>query len=207
MFPTTPVLDSFNVGASQSLTARAGWSATDTLGTILTSFGSLATDTVPTYAANNAAGNAWATSFTDCEVWATVSVLPIVNQIRLVARWDTAGQNGYELQCFPVGGGNYQIGLFKYVGGTQTGLVSESPMVPAPANGDSFGFSVIGSTLTAYHKPSAGGWTQHLTTPDSSITASGVIGLVSVEAAVRFDEFGGGAVSPAAPRRSSVRRA
>lgn len=206
-FPTTSVLDSFNAGASQNLTARAGWSASDTLGTVLTSFGSLATDTVPTYAANNAAGNAWGTSFTDAEVWATVSVIPVANQVRLVARWDTAGQNGYELQMFPIGGGTYQLGLYKYITGTQTSLVNESPMVPTPANGDSIGFSVIGTTLTAYHKPAAGAWTQHLTTTDSSITAAGVIGLVSVETAVRFDEFGGGAIASgeiSGPRQQAV---
>lgn len=201
-FPVTGVLDSFNAGASQNLTARAGWSASDTLGTVLTSFGSLATDSVPTYAANNATGNAWGTSFTDCEVWATLSVIPVVNPIKLVARWDTAGQNGYVLEVFQTGLPNYSLSLEKYVAGSQSGLASETPMVPAPANGDSFGFSVIGSTLTVYHKPAAGAWTQHLTATDSSFAGPGVIGLVSVEAAARFDAFGGGDISaPSAPRQ------
>jgi hypothetical protein len=62
---------------------------------------------------------------------------------------------------------------------------------------DSIGFERIGSTLTGYHKPVAGSWTQILQVSDSTYTSAGHIGIMLRGGTMLADDFGGGTVVPA----------
>lgn len=189
-FPVTGVLDSFNAGALQNLSARAGWSASDH---VISGAGDLTTDAVPTYASgggNN--GNAWATTFNDCEVWVTFAVLPNPNFVNLYARWNTAANSGYELTFFPVGGGSFNVGATRRDSGSGTSLGSTSPTLSA---GDSIGLSCIGSAVTSYYKQGAGAWTQSATATDATYV-SGVLGIYGNDSTYHVDAFGGGDPGP-----------
>lgn len=68
-------------------------------------------------------------------------------------------------------------------------------------NGDSFGIEVIGSspaTIKAYHKTSAGAWTEKLSTTDSSISSAGNIGWIISNTTLRGTNFGGGTIGAGA---------
>src|SRR5205823_9440833 len=61
--------------------------------------------------------------------------------------------------------------------------------------GDSIGIAVIGTQIRMMYKPSAGAWTQILSTTDGNISGSGRIGMHTEENAVgTLDDFGGGTV-------------
>lgn len=65
------------------------------------------------------------------------------------------------------------------------------------ANGDSFGIEVTGSspaTIRAYYKAAAGGWTQVLSTTDSTYSSAGNIALVISNNVLRATNFGGGTI-------------
>lgn len=61
-------------------------------------------------------------------------------------------------------------------------------------NGDSFGIEIIGSTIKAYHKTSAGGWTEKLSTTDSTYSSAGNIALLISNNVLRATNFGGGTI-------------
>jgi len=204
-FPTTAVLDDFNTGASQNLTARSGWGATAMLG--LTTY---ATDSVPTKAASSSTGgNFWGTSWADAEAWMDVTTYnPSLETLTLCAR--ITDTNAGTLTYYGVNMSNgvtTDFQIIKVIAGARTAIgVLNSQTVGA---GDSVGISVIGTQITSYYKASAGSWTQMDTVSDSSITGSGFIGWRAHQAVLQeINQFGGGApvASPFAPRRGGIRR-
>lgn len=206
-FPTTPVLDNFNTGASQNLTARTGWGAT----VIGAAPGQYATDGVPTKALTTAiqAGNFWNISTADCEVYFTlVTWTPATDVMRCCGRITVTGASPtyYCLELAKAATTDFSIA--KVVAGTRTTLSSNVPTTVV--NGDSIGLSISGSSLAAFYKSGAGAWNQIVTVTDSSITAAGAIGVFNPPAVVRsIDNFGGGALvaaSAARPKFTVVRR-
>jgi len=186
-FPTTPVLDDFNTGATQNLTARSGWGATAMLG--LTTY---ATDSVPTKATSSSTGgNFWGTSWADHEAWmGIVSYNPALETFSLCARiTDTSTGTYYAVNMSNSATTDFQI--VKVISGARTAIgVLNSQTVGA---GDSVGMSVIGTQITSYYKASAGSWTQMDTVSDSSITGAGFIGWRAHQAVLQeIDQFGGG---------------
>lgn len=195
-FPTTAVLDSFNAGALQALSARAGWSAAHANpGT-----GDFTTDAVPTTAVSTSASdNLWGTGFTDCEVWVTLGAAGAV-EIDLYARWSgSASRNGYSLIWLASG---TQFSLVRVASGSNTTISSVATQ--GLGAGDSLGMSVIGTSLQGWYKPSAGAWSMLVSATDATYAGSGSIGVDSFSASNTLDAFGGGAATASTPSRGSL---
>ncbi len=62
----------------------------------------------------------------------------------------------------------------------------------AVSNGDSFGVTMIGSTMTIYYKVGAGPWTNLATRTDSNYLSAGFIGVETADSITALDNFGGG---------------
>lgn len=60
------------------------------------------------------------------------------------------------------------------------------------SNGDSIGLRIIGSTLTAWYKASAGSWTQLAVRTDTTYSAAGYLAASISTTTGRIDNFGGG---------------
>ncbi|MBI2594679.1 MAG: hypothetical protein HYW38_00225, partial [Candidatus Colwellbacteria bacterium] len=60
--------------------------------------------------------------------------------------------------------------------------------------GDSFGASIVGNTITLYRKPQGGDWVQITTRTDTTYTQAGQIGVGggSINDGTIIDDFGGG---------------
>lgn len=207
-FPTTGVLDSFNAGASQNLTARSGWSSS-----VINTTNpdpSNATDSGPTFATSTSGlargTNFWPLGAANAEAWATCATGGGGQSgFGVWARIQSGGTNspsGYLAEYTSV---TNQLDLFKVISGTPTLIASGSFFVVA--DGDSFGIECIGTTITAYLKLAAGSWGVSCTVTDSSITGAGDIGLSIMDNAQPVDLFSGGAIiAPAPGRRPVVRR-
>lgn len=204
-FPTTAVLDNFNTGATQNLTARAGWGASP----FLTTQSSFQTDAVPTKAGLTAiAGNNWGTlTWADMEAYLTlVAFVPSADIFHLCGRIQAFGASPtyYALRLAAVAATDFQ--LIKIVAGTTTALgTNTSTTITA---GDSIGIDIIGTQIRSYYKSGAGSWTLKDTVTDSAITGTGAIGCrhLTGSAAATIDDFGGGLIAPAGRSRIAVAR-
>lgn len=184
-FPNTGVLDSFNAGAFQNLSARAGWSAT----TIAAH--SWLTDGTPTLAQANVTpgGNMWGSQWTDAECWCTFTTLGAGVNFDICARVQAFSQFGSTYYCVRVSTSSFLLVLMN--GGGATTLATSGGFTGAA--GDAIGVEVLGSTINGYYKPSGGSWSQLITATDSTITGLGNLGLAHVSSnTVAIDEFGGG---------------
>lgn len=194
-FPTTGVLDSFNAGASQNLTARSGWG-----GTVLftADAASLATDTVPTFATSTlGASNFWNTQFQDAEVYCKYNGSTFAGAgLNVYARITATGSvTAYGLTINTTSG-VWQ--LQRYAASVATSIGSSATQ--AISVGDSFGLECIGSAIKGYYQAGAGAWTQIVSVTDSTITTTGNIGLGdSPGQGHKFDSFNGGAAIAGAP--------
>lgn len=180
------ILDSFNAGATQALTARAGWGSTHWSGTL-----DLQTDAGPTYASTALgvpAGNIWATNFgTDHEAMFTfgsvIGTMQLLGRVNSATGAVTAGYVGY------VASGNQEIQ-------TRAGATLASGSTITPAAGDSFRLRCIGTSIYLDYRPSGGSWSNILSCVDSTYTTGTFIGIHTTSAgSPRIDEFGGGTVN------------
>jgi hypothetical protein len=208
-FPTTGVLDSFNTGASQALTARTNWrnpgqilSASDTTFT---------TDATPTKAAGGTTPTAAVRSISlaDVEAWTTFDTYnPVVNTFALCVRLqDRAAAGGaatyYELVVARSSATDFEVG--KVVAGTFT-LLSTTITLPATLGaGDSIGISVVGTSIKTFYKVGSGPWIAAHNFTDSAITAAGAIGFYATGfgASPALDLIGGGAPVTTGPRNAT----
>jgi len=192
-FPSTPVLDNFNVGSLGSSWATPAFGTQD-LSSMVTIGSTQAGETVA-----GTAGAAWKASVygPDTEVYADVPTLPTAgNPVYLDYRDDSASYtgfaNGYYLRVQP----NITTwSLYKIVNGGAGALVGNFSTGTALTAGDSFGISAVGSTHTAWRK-TAGTWAQ-VGSPisDSTFTNSGYVGFQVADTTTRIDNFGAGSVS------------
>lgn len=190
-FPTTSVLDTFSVNASLS---TGSWATP-----IFNGDSTLVALDGECVGQGGFCDSYWSASTfgADSEAYCKV-----VNAIE-------SGGNAYEVLCRisnPNGAvNNYFIHvlndnsnvvwMYKTVSGSQTKLGAD--VTQAIAAGDSIGISAIGTTISFWHKPAAGSWTEVATRTDSSVTGAGYIGLAIQGTSVRLDDFGGGTVVPA----------
>ena len=126
----------------------------------------------------------------DVELWAEVAQVPGSGQYFFLAARITdqaAAWEGYAV-IYIVGTG-WQLRRYDNGSSSVLGATVASPTV---AVGDSIGFSVVGSTLTAYHKPSGGSWTAVFTRSDATYSGAGKLGLELVSGS-RIAQLGGGA--------------
>lgn len=189
-FPVSGVLDSFNAGASQLLTTRAGWSPS------IPVFGGsdMITDSVPTYASSNsiALGTAaWLLSATDIEVWATFSVVGTSGPSLMsrMTQLGTINMARYQVQ-YTVGTTNLRlISVINNV--ASANLLSITQTV---SNGDSIGLSSYGNNHAIWYKAGAGVWQMLGAVWDNAIPTAGLAIGVQVHQSGRCDQFGGGAL-------------
>jgi hypothetical protein len=149
-------------------------------------------------------GGYWnaATFGPDCEVFVTVTTVPAADAggVWLYARLTTIGSgttDGYAVGVERAGGSFNQWGLYRIDNAGAT--ILGSAITQAVANGDGVGLEVVGSTLTAYHKPSAGEWTSLGTRTDSTYTGAGNFGMehLATPPDIFVDNFAGGTVAAA----------
>lgn len=199
-FPNTPILDDFNTGGAQALTARAGWGSS----AFLTTQTSFTTNATPTTAdGSSPGGNNWAATWTDMEAYCTLAAWSgTTDEFLICARIQAFGASP---TYYAIDLGNIAatgVELIKVVAGARTQLASTTNPF---TNGDSYGIDVLGTTITAYYRSGAGVWQQLLQTTDSSITGLGSIGFRHIlTSSVSIDNFGGGDLSPAAKARVPI---
>lgn len=184
-YPRTPVLDSFNSGASQALSVRSGWSAARIFG----SNADFTTDSTPTTAVSTGASdNTWGTPFTNGEVWATWA--SVANEVDLYARWSgPSTKNGYSLIWVP----GPQFYIVRIDAGVNTTISSVATQ--SLSAGDTLGLRFVGSTIVGWYKAAAAAaGTVLVSASDATYSGSGAIGVDSYSAGNAMDAFGGGAV-------------
>jgi hypothetical protein len=138
----------------------------------------------------------------DTEIYAGVPVLPsssgggYVFIAERISNVGTGTWSGYGMLFAP--SNTWQ--LRSYTGGSSTTIASGTQVVSA---GDSIGFSVIGSTLTAWYKPVASSWSSVITATDSTHSNAGPVGIEMGDSVGRLDNLAGGSTvnnsPPAAP--------
>lgn len=182
-FPTTPVLDSFNAGALQNVSARAGWSSARALG-----FGDFVTDAVPTKAVSSGLGdNIWGTApGGDAEAYIVIADFSGSGSMQACARWGSAATTvrGYRVSYF-AGAWNLQ----RWDSGAPASTIASGSITLGA--GDSLGIECIGTTIAAYSKIGAGAWTPLGSGTDATY-ASGNIAMTTDNAGNNVDAFGGG---------------
>lgn len=185
----TNILDDFNTGALQALSARAGWGTGHWSGTL-----DLRTDAVPTYATTGLgapAGNLWAANFTtDHESMFTYGTTLDTVEIIGRANSTTAPSQGYT-------GRVTNFGTFEI--DTRAGATLVSGSGATPAAGDSFRLRCIAATILLDYRPVGNGWANILAVTDTTYTTGTFIGMHLASGGAFIDEFGGGVILPDAP--------
>jgi hypothetical protein len=190
----TSVLDPFNVGASQNLTARTGigWSSG---GKWNSGDGTWVTDSAPTYATNNnlLASNIWNTLFgPDMEVGIVEG--SVIDTVILLLRGNSntgAQTGGYICRV-----GWNGICSIETVGTT----VLSSITIAAPAAGDQFVFQARGPNLALWRKRANDNyWVIVCSAYSTTYSGTGYIGIAGAAGNnARIDSFTGGTVPIAA---------
>ncbi len=183
-FPSTGILDNFNRSAGTNPN-YLGSNWTNAAGAPLT----ISSNMVVTTNSSAIAGANWNTStFTDCEAYADIPVLP-ANGAGLDIRSDAAGANGYIVEY---GVGYVVFGKLVSSGFTQIG----SNIVVTFSAGDSLGIRAVGNNFYVYRK-TGGIWSQIGQFSDSTYTTAGYIGMfIENDNTAVLDNFGGGTITP-----------
>lgn len=191
-FPTTSLLDNFN-RANANLASGNGplaWVVAEDSGS------------GPAEVVSNQAGQTQATSLrasrsgttygNDQELWATLTALPGTagRYIRFYLRYSTT-LNGYLCQFVRGSGSVLEFHIYKEVGGSITELATAT-VNQTVALGDGIGFSVIGTTLQMWYKPTAGSWTAIRTVTDTTFSTGSRVGIGFGDTIARIDDLGGG---------------
>lgn len=201
-FPTTGVLDDFT--RADAATLGANWTANPT--------GSAGRHRVASNQAKRETGTANTADYysvntygPDCECYVTMDVLAPDD-------WGGTISGGIFVRLVNPGAGTadgYRHSfrgsdshtLFRYDNGTATALGADFSV--SGADGDSFGLEAVGSTIKAYHKPSAGSWTEVASRTDGTYSAAGFLALAMFDGSdnLRFDDFGGGTIPAGGPNQ------
>lgn len=191
-FPTTGLIDNFNRADENPLSDGGLWTTAIFVGH--SALQVLDNQVVPIAAAGSGYRNT--ATFTDVEVFATVSVLGeddteiFVLMGRIVSP-GTAGVDGYGVALEPRASGD-AIVLYRFVDSIATGINS---ILQNVAVGDSIGLRVEGTTVEVWWKPSAGAWTFLFSGTDATIVGPGNIGIyIDFHINFRGDDFGGGSI-------------
>ena len=203
-FPTTGLLDNFNRADADSL--GADWMLSG-LNYAWTRAGEIKSNQAGADDSGDSDSNDWYDASTfgpDCEIhYDVIGGDYFELELRLVTP-ATTGVDGYVVSVSR-GATPDAWDFFRVDNGASTKLgatVSQNV-----ANGDSIGAEMIGSTLTAYLKPSGGSWGAVGNRSDGTHGGAGYLGTyLSPEATALIDNFSGGTVV-AAPAPSAYRPA
>jgi hypothetical protein len=191
VFPITPVLSTFT-GADENPLSESGLWATTALRSGASRCQRLSNVAAPVAAASE---SVWNTTFgANQEAFATIAALPTnPNGINVFVRAQSVGTA--QADCYNL---SYNVGtgwrFYRMVDETFTALGSGVISTVVAAAGDSFGVTIIGSTLEGWYRPLGGNWVSLGTQDDTTITGSGKIGFSLANSDTgRADNFGGGA--------------
>lgn len=183
----TTVLDSFNAGATQALSARAGWGTGHWSGTL-----DLQTDAGPTYATTGLgtpAGNIWAGNLTsDHEVSFTYG--SVIGSLLIVARVNSSSAPSAGYVGNISNGGTTDLEL-------RSGASISGGTVLSPSAGDTFWLGCLGSFIYLDYQPAAGARSTIQSATDTTYTVGTFIGIHVGSGSPRIDSFGGDPVLPA----------
>ncbi len=189
-FPTDGMLDNFNRADSASLGSNwgafSGYSNLDLNGNQCRN---PATAGTTAYAGNyyNAAQYG-----PDCENYLTLAARPTDGAYMMLRVGGTLSTpNAYAFGLNSGGSGVHS--LLRVDSGLPTPL--GATFSQALAVGDSIGISAVGSTLSAYYKPSGGNWTLLASRTDSTYSSAGYLAVASTVGGWKADDFSGGTVS------------
>lgn len=197
-FPSTPILDDFD-RADEGPPPGAAWvTPTWNDGTA----GHVGLKTASNHLVSNGNANGCVAAYNesfgpDCEFYATIAAGEVdVTQFECYLRADTnqldnyfVAGNGYMLFVNIAASGGMALGKFSSGG---TAFVGSADI--AVGVGDSFGIRAIGSTITAFHKPSGGSWSAVITVTDATFSGAGYSGIMINDNTGALDDFGGGNV-------------
>jgi len=196
-FPTTAVIDNFNRADGQASFTGGGW--TNQIEGANSGTLTIVSNQLAVF--SNGAGeasSAWYNTSTygaDCEVYCTVPVKAGAgNPTELYARVQSPGSaaiDGYRVRLWDDAGTDF-FDVSRTDNGANT--VLGATISQEYAAGDSFGMSIIGSTIEVWYKPSAGAWTSLGTRTDSTYSSAGYLGVGMWFSTGRVDDFGGGTV-------------
>ncbi|MDP3704086.1 MAG: hypothetical protein U1C74_25920 [Phenylobacterium sp.] len=194
-FPTTGLLDNFNRATEDPL-GNGTWSGPIRATNGQMKVGSGGSANAITRSAGTPGQSYWsvATFGPDSEVYATISTVPgngdYVYLYARIVNPNTAGLDGYAMVMIKQAGDDiWQIRRIDDSAETVLGANATQEL----ASGESMGFEIIGSTLTAYRK-SAGVWSSVLSRTDATYSAAGYIGIGSATTVAIEDDFSGGTV-------------
>ncbi len=112
----------------------------------------------------------------------------------LYARYDVGAGTGYKLQA-NTGANTLVLYTVQPSGQVQIDTVSQTI-----TTGDSFGMSLVGSTIKTWYKVGAGAWATIKTTTDSSYSTAGTVSINSFTGSgtpdIHFTNVGGGTLNP-----------
>jgi hypothetical protein len=192
-FPTQPIIDNTTRPNENPLGTNGGlWGTRNNIQLLSNTVRAIAnTDWWAATASN--------TLSPDCEVYLTVAANPAAPSglYRLVLRLNEGTNDFYYLQLYQYAGGNiFGLGFIaKFQTGVDTILSSVLTNVPI-APGDQIGFSVAGTTLTAYVN---GTTIVSGTDPGPAITAAGKLYFLGTDSTGAFSAIGGGPIPVAVP--------
>lgn len=138
------------------------------------------------------------------EVWATFAAVPTTGSLGMYVRIQSAGTgscDSYGIIAVKATGGptGDTVKIYRMDNAVHTQL--GATITRAFAAGDSFGVRIIGSTIEAWYKASAGSWTLLGSRTDSTYSGNGYLGLMNATNAFTLDDFGGGTIKMPALRR------
>ena len=198
-FPTTPILDDFNRGDTGPKIPSSCWAQTafDTANDGLKVSSNVAITN--TLAVNNDSYWRLTNYGPDCEAYCdlvaknTVAGSYFFFGLRLNVPATIGSRSGYVILFGNPADNQAQV---YRLDGASTPAVG-SPITVTITAGDSYGVSMVGSTITVWRKPAGGSWTSQGTATDTTYKGAGFISLGALDNTAhsyKLDNFGGGTV-------------
>jgi len=197
-FPTTSILSSFTGADEDPISEGGAWGATG-IRTSTSPGRKVSGEFARAAAVTTGFDGIWNTSFAaDQEAFVTYSVLSGSGSRPVVyARIQNEGTSSVVAYNFGYvqAAGTWRFFRLNNLTFTQVGGDHAGADLAA---GDSFGISVIGTTLEGWFKAAGGSWVSLGTETDTNIAGAGKIGIqLQNNLNMRVDEFGGGEIVPA----------
>jgi hypothetical protein len=183
-FPSTPLLETFNVPLSPDRWSDAAYGN----GSIVVA-GGQATGAVAGWGAAEWIVDDYGPP---CEVYCEIPVIGGSGEelhLHLAEDNDSSTFNGYILNI-DAGGGNWS--LVRVVDGGGAGTITLASGSQAMANGDGVGARRVGAAITAYYRSGSGAYVSLGAGSDTTYPAAGKLGIEIFDNVYRISNFGGG---------------
>jgi RHS repeat-associated protein len=129
----------------------------------------------------------------DQEVYYTLAALGNGNSSEPLVRVQNSGTGSLRAYGLYVDDAGDTLQIFRVENTSETPIGAAASVTIGA--GDQIGLRAVGTTISAWHRPSGGSWTQVVSVTDSTVTGPGYVGIALDSGSVRIDDFGGGTVS------------